>query len=122
MGRVGRAIAAAAAAVLVGGCGATVATPVGTTGKVEAPIHYVALGDSYSAGPLVPTPRRDPDGCLRSTNNYPAYLAGLPAGCDLRRRHLLGRPLARPAQAAVAPARRDRTRPSWTPCRPRPTW
>lgn len=40
------------------------------------PIDYVALGDSYSAGPLVPAQRVDPLGCLRSTNNYPAFLAG----------------------------------------------
>lgn len=39
-------------------------------------IDYVALGDSYSAGPLVPAQRLDPLGCLRSTNNYPAFLAG----------------------------------------------
>lgn len=39
-------------------------------------IDYVALGDSYSAGPLIPVQRVDPVGCLRSTNNYPAYLAG----------------------------------------------
>jgi lysophospholipase L1-like esterase len=35
---------------------------------------YVALGDSYTAGPLIP----DLDvaaGCFRSTNNYPALLA-----------------------------------------------
>ncbi|HEU4515470.1 MAG TPA: SGNH/GDSL hydrolase family protein [Nocardioidaceae bacterium] len=37
--------------------------------------EYVALGDSYSAGPLVPQQRPDPLGCLRSTNNYPAFLA-----------------------------------------------
>lgn len=40
------------------------------------PIDYVALGDSYSAGPLIPSTRPDPIGCVRSTNNYPAYLAG----------------------------------------------
>jgi lysophospholipase L1-like esterase len=39
------------------------------------PIDYVALGDSFSAGPLVPEARSDPPGCFRSTNNYPAYLA-----------------------------------------------
>ena len=39
-------------------------------------LDYVALGDSYSAGPLVPAARTDPSGCFRSTNNYPAYLAG----------------------------------------------
>ncbi|MDT8914549.1 SGNH/GDSL hydrolase family protein [Amycolatopsis sp. PS_44_ISF1] len=37
--------------------------------------HYVALGDSYTAGPLIPLPRLDPLGCLRSTANYPAVLA-----------------------------------------------
>ena len=41
-----------------------------------APVDYVALGDSFSAGPLVPDARSDPPGCFRSTNNYPAYLAG----------------------------------------------
>ena len=40
------------------------------------PVDYVALGDSFSAGPLVPEARTDPPGCFRSTNNYPAYLAG----------------------------------------------
>jgi lysophospholipase L1-like esterase len=35
----------------------------------------VALGDSYTAGPLVPLQRLDPVGCLRSTANYPAQLA-----------------------------------------------
>jgi lysophospholipase L1-like esterase len=41
------------------------------------PVDYVALGDSYSAGPLIPLVRNDASGCFRSTNNYPAYLAGL---------------------------------------------
>ena len=40
-------------------------------------IDYVALGDSYTAGPLIPVVREDAPGCFRSTNNYPAYLAGL---------------------------------------------
>jgi lysophospholipase L1-like esterase len=40
------------------------------------PVDYVALGDSFSAGPLVPEARSDPPGCFRSTNNYPAFLAG----------------------------------------------
>lgn len=38
-------------------------------------LDYVALGDSYSAGPLVGTVRADPTVCGRSTTNYPAYLA-----------------------------------------------
>lgn len=37
--------------------------------------HYVALGDSYAAGPLIPVQRTDPIGCERSTNNYPSRLA-----------------------------------------------
>ena len=40
-------------------------------------IDYVALGDSYTAGPLIPVVREDAPGCFRSSNNYPAYLAGL---------------------------------------------
>jgi lysophospholipase L1-like esterase len=36
--------------------------------------HYVALGDSYTAGPLIPTTDLA-DGCLRSDHNYPALLA-----------------------------------------------
>ena len=47
-----------------------------TYGDLPAEIDYVALGDSYSAGPLVTTIRSDPSGCVRSTDNYPAFLAG----------------------------------------------
>jgi lysophospholipase L1-like esterase len=46
------------------------------TAPGPAPVDYVALGDSFSAGPLIPDARSDPAGCFRSTNNYPAYLAG----------------------------------------------
>jgi lysophospholipase L1-like esterase len=42
---------------------------------VVSPRHYVALGDSYAAGPLIPVQRIDPIGCERSTNNYPSRLA-----------------------------------------------
>lgn len=38
-------------------------------------LRYVALGDSYTAGPLIPLQRLDPLGCFRSTSNYPAQLA-----------------------------------------------
>jgi len=41
---------------------------------------YVALGDSYTAGPVVPTQLPDPPGCFRSDQNYPHVLApALPA-------------------------------------------
>jgi hypothetical protein len=48
----------------------------GTPAERSDGIDYVAIGDSYSAGPMIPSPRYDPSTCLRSTDNYPAYLAG----------------------------------------------
>jgi lysophospholipase L1-like esterase len=43
--------------------------------------HYVALGDSFAAGPFIPVQRTDPIGCARSTRNYPALIAeGLDVG------------------------------------------
>jgi hypothetical protein len=39
-----------------------------------AQARYVALGDSYAAGPLVPNPV-SPFGCLKSSNNYPRLTA-----------------------------------------------
>jgi lysophospholipase L1-like esterase len=44
-----------------------VTTPV----ALAATGPYVALGDSYTAGPLVPNPTGSPILCGRSTNNYP---------------------------------------------------
>ena len=68
------AVAALTAAVLTG-CSGSDAAPAGDEAVVQ-PVDYVALGDSFSSGPLVPASRNDPGGCFRSTNNYPAYLAG----------------------------------------------
>jgi lysophospholipase L1-like esterase len=66
-----RAVVAAAATVLT-----LVGFPAsGTARAVSSPRHYVALGDSYAAGPLIPVQRIDPIGCERSTGNYPARLA-----------------------------------------------
>ncbi|MBL8774367.1 MAG: S-layer homology domain-containing protein [Acidimicrobiales bacterium] len=36
---------------------------------------YVALGDSYVAGPLIPDQSGQPTGCLRSDRNYPRLVA-----------------------------------------------
>lgn len=36
---------------------------------------YVALGDSFTAGPLIPDQSGSPAGCLRSDHNYPALVA-----------------------------------------------
>ena len=43
---------------------------------------YVALGDSYAAGPLIPL-QIQPYGCLKSDHNY-AHLAAPKLGLDLR--------------------------------------
>ena len=51
---------------------AAVAAPVSPADA--GPKTYVALGDSYAAGPLIPV-MEQPWGCLKSTNNYPKLLA-----------------------------------------------
>lgn len=77
-----RTSALVAAAVLLAGCTAEgpasapdAAPDAATTTQAPPPVDYVALGDSYTAGPLISTVRSDPSGCARSTNNYPAFLA-----------------------------------------------
>jgi len=47
----------------------TVAVPAAANASTA--IRYVSLGDSYTAGPLIPDPTGNPLGCLRSTHNYP---------------------------------------------------
>lgn len=39
------------------------------------PRTYVALGDSFTAGPQIPDQVADPPGCGRSTGNYPSIVA-----------------------------------------------
>lgn len=61
---------AALLAVLAG----VAAPPTATaTGPVDV---YVALGDSFAAGPLIGAPVPDVPGCLRSDRNYPHLVAG----------------------------------------------
>jgi lysophospholipase L1-like esterase len=60
--------------------GVTVAL-IGFASPVEAPAggppsSYVALGDSYTAGPVIATQQQDPAGCFRSDHNYPHLVAG----------------------------------------------
>lgn len=43
--------------------------------EVTTRIDYVAMGDSFSAGPFIGTMRTDPQGCARSQDNYPAFVA-----------------------------------------------
>jgi lysophospholipase L1-like esterase len=65
-----RAILVAACTIVALACSALVAAHANAaTGP------YVALGDSYTAGPLVPTPTGSPILCGRSTNDYPADVA-----------------------------------------------
>ena len=46
------------------------------TASADTPYEsYVALGDSYAAGPLIPTQIGLPPGCARSDHNYPALVA-----------------------------------------------
>lgn len=76
------ALALAAATLALSACSGTEgpdelsAPDVPSFGDLPEEIDYVALGDSYSAGPLITTIRSDPSGCVRSTDNYPAFLAG----------------------------------------------
>ena len=57
----------------IGGIAACLAAVVALMGAVPAAADYVALGDSYAAGPLIPA-QIQPFGCLKSSNNY-AHLA-----------------------------------------------
>jgi lysophospholipase L1-like esterase len=54
---------------------ATAMCPATAAAAAPAYAHYVALGDSYTSGPLIPLQRLDPLGCGRSTLNYPSLLA-----------------------------------------------
>lgn len=69
-----------ASVVLLAGCttsGSGTGAPAATstpTPSGPSVTRYVALGDSYSAGPLVPTSDLA-GGCLRSDHNYPSLVA-----------------------------------------------
>ena len=71
------ALALAATGCAAGGAtdgGADLPDPVVDT-EVTTRIDYVAMGDSFTAGPFIGTMRTDPQGCARSRENYPAFLA-----------------------------------------------
>ena len=73
--RVAAAVVAAwaAAAVSPGPAGAAPAGPADVS--QAATTRYVALGDSFTAGPLIPNQLADPLGCLRSNRDYPHRVA-----------------------------------------------
>lgn len=71
-------------ALAVLGIAAAACTPVPPPGPGAEPDEYVALGDSFTAGPFIPLPD-GPLGCLRSDHNYPHLVAaelGLPRFTD----------------------------------------
>jgi lysophospholipase L1-like esterase len=53
---------------------AGLAPPMTTAGGGQTK-SYVALGDSYTAGPIIATQQQNPVGCLRSDHNYPHLVA-----------------------------------------------
>ncbi|MGQ0719348.1 MAG: SGNH/GDSL hydrolase family protein [Pseudonocardiales bacterium] len=67
--------AAAAALALLGLAATGAGQPTAAAQTASSPQRYVALGDSYAAGPLIPVQRLDRIGCQHSTRNYPARLA-----------------------------------------------
>jgi hypothetical protein len=83
-------LAAEAAALLVIGVGVALMArspvdrshparpPIARAAAVRAavsPPAWAALGDSYTAGPLIPDQLADPPGCFRSDHNYPHLAA-----------------------------------------------
>ena len=74
-------VAALAAAVSLASAVPAVARPVAGTPPVPS---YVALGDSYTAGPLIPPQTGMPPGCARSNRNYPALVAATVGAVEFR--------------------------------------
>ena len=69
---------------------AAIALPAGNAlGADQGP--YVALGDSYTAGPLIPNQVSAPLKCARSDHNYPSYVRGRSGRGVVHRRQLLVR-------------------------------
>jgi lysophospholipase L1-like esterase len=73
---------ARAAAVLAAASFVVLAVPA-PPGAAAAAAPYVAMGDSYTAGPFIPYQLLDPLGCLRSDHNYP-HLVASAVGAVLR--------------------------------------
>lgn len=72
-------LACVALLALVAGCSDDAseppeAAPTSSAPAPDAPPTYVALGDSYTAAPLI-TEETAADGCLRSSTNYPQLVA-----------------------------------------------
>ena len=63
---------ATAATVAIALIGVAVPTAAPAQEQVSS---YVALGDSFTAGPVIPNQLDDPIGCFRSDHNYPHLVA-----------------------------------------------
>lgn len=62
--------------ILAAAVPAALAPSAAVGAAASAGMSYVALGDSFTAGPLIPPPDpAPPPGCLRSSSNYPHLLA-----------------------------------------------
>jgi lysophospholipase L1-like esterase len=68
------ALAASSLLVTVVSGAASAATRSGTLRATSA-LNYVSLGDSYTAGPLIPDLTGSPAGCARSSHSYPFLVA-----------------------------------------------
>ncbi|MDQ4011770.1 MAG: SGNH/GDSL hydrolase family protein [Actinomycetota bacterium] len=68
-------VAVVTTALALLGLAGTGAVQTAAAQTASVPEHYVALGDSYTAGPEIPVQRFDPLGCRRSNSNYPSLLA-----------------------------------------------
>lgn len=55
--------------------GALTATALAGAASASTGQNYVAMGDSYTAGSLIPDLTGSPTGCLRSSHNYPSLVA-----------------------------------------------
>jgi lysophospholipase L1-like esterase len=64
-----------ASVVLVATLVSAAASAPASAAASAAPVSYVALGDSYTAGPGIPRQLNDQPGCLRSDHNYPHLVA-----------------------------------------------
>jgi lysophospholipase L1-like esterase len=67
-----RATRVALAALLGAGAALVPTATTAAAAPADDPLDYVALGDSYAAGPLIPLQYGTPPGCARSDHNYPA--------------------------------------------------
>ncbi|HEX8158718.1 MAG TPA: SGNH/GDSL hydrolase family protein [Solirubrobacteraceae bacterium] len=55
-------------------CAAVALSCAAGPAQAAAPKHYVALGDSYTAGTFIPRQYGEPVGCNRSDHNYPSLV------------------------------------------------